>query len=99
MSHSDDSPQPHDPSAGASYKDIDPTKIAYAEIFPAIGIARVGNSGSTNGKRSEPVTYFLGPELPQTDYQPVGGFRDAKQAIKRQVSIFVHRPYKLESFV
>lgn len=82
---------PYDPSAGSSYPSVDFRDIAYVEIFPAIGIARVGNSGSTNGKRSGPVDYFLGPELPQTVYNPVGGYRDGNQAIKRQVNVFLRR--------
>ena len=80
-------PKLYDPSAGSSYPDVDVKKISYVEIFPPIGVARVGNSGSKNGLRSGPVDYFLAPELPQTEYFPAGGYRDGNQAIKRQVSI------------
>ena len=95
MATPDKSPQPYDPSAGAVYPPVDETKIAYVEVFPAIGVARMGNSGfdTATGQRSGPVSYFLGPEFPGTVYAPEGGFRDAQQAIKRQVIFRYIPPY------
>jgi L-Lysine epsilon oxidase N-terminal len=48
-------------------------------IFPPIGIARVGNSELENG-------WFYGPEVPGNFKEPVGGFKDANGAVKRQVN-------------
>ena len=53
--------------------------IAYAKIFPPIGIARVGNS---------PSEYFIGPEAPGHAPEPAGGFKDKQGRIKRQAARF-----------
>lgn len=45
------------------------------DIFPPIGVARVGDSEE----------YSLGPEIPHVDPIPEGGFKDANHKIKRQV--------------
>jgi L-Lysine epsilon oxidase N-terminal/L-lysine epsilon oxidase C-terminal domain len=50
-----------------------------ARIHPAIGIARLGNS---------PRGYFIGPELPGVFDYPEGGFRDARNNLKRQGARF-----------
>src|SRR5262245_11882874 len=42
-------------------------EASYCKIHPAIGIARVGNS---------PSDYFIGPEIPDRESAPVGGFKD-----------------------
>lgn len=55
------------------------TTIVRAEIHPAIGVARVGNS------RDE---YFLGPEVNYPESQPPGSFRDPTGALKRQAQRF-----------
>jgi len=55
------------------------TQIAYCKIFPAIGIARVGNS---------PDDYFIGPESPDLPPNPTGGFKDAAGRVKRQAARF-----------
>lgn len=73
---------------------VDPLKIARVEIFPPIGIARVGNSGATDTGEPDPkskIEFFYGPEVPGiTDVPHVFGvrdwsFRDGSGKIKRQV--------------
>ena len=88
MATADNSPEPFDPSSDTIYAPIHEPRVAYVEIFPAIGVARMGNSGSdpATGQRSgNPISYFLGPEVPGAASTPEGGFRDGRQAIKRQV--------------
>ncbi|MBV8337080.1 MAG: LodA/GoxA family CTQ-dependent oxidase, partial [Alphaproteobacteria bacterium] len=51
------------------------TTIARAAIYPAIGIARVGNSESD---------YFLAPEVPDPPPEAPGFYRDPTGALKRQ---------------
>lgn len=53
-------------------------KIARLAIYPAIGICRVGGSRQ----------WFLGPEVPGLAPQPMGGFKDGTQLIKKQVQRF-----------
>lgn len=53
--------------------------IVSAAIYPAIGIARVGNS---------PDEWFLGPEVPDPAPRPAGFYRDATGALKRQAARF-----------
>lgn len=81
--------QPHDPSANATYHAIAPGEIAHVAIFPSIGIARVGDSGSVDGVREKgaDVQYYYAPEVPGGTDPPEGGFRekDGAHGIKRQV--------------
>jgi hypothetical protein len=60
---------------------IDPSSVSYVEIFPPIGISRLGNS-------SDPAGYFVGPEIPYSSAPPTGGFKDAAGNIKRQAARF-----------
>ena len=55
------------------------------EIYPPIGIARVGNS------RLESLDHgwFYGPEIPGHFEEPKGGFKDEHGAVKRQVKFFL----------
>jgi L-Lysine epsilon oxidase N-terminal/L-lysine epsilon oxidase C-terminal domain len=53
--------------------------VVKAAIYPAIGIARVGNS---------PDEYFVGPETPNPVPLPPGSYRDAEHRLKRQASRF-----------
>ena len=53
--------------------------IVRAAIHPGIGVARVGNSEAG---------YFIGPEVNHPAPGPVGGFKDAAGAIKRQAARF-----------
>jgi L-Lysine epsilon oxidase N-terminal/L-lysine epsilon oxidase C-terminal domain/Iron-containing redox enzyme len=64
--------------------------IAYARIFPPIGIARVGNSQESEG-------YFIGPEWPNQRLSADKSFRykDAHGALKRQAARF--RVYAFDS--
>ena len=58
---------------------IDTSKIAYCQIYPGVGIARLGNS---------PDEFFVGPETPGETASPVGGFKDKAGRIKRQAARF-----------
>jgi L-Lysine epsilon oxidase N-terminal len=55
------------------------TKIVRAAIYPAIGIARVGNSESE---------YFLAPEVADPPPEAPGFYRDPTGALKRQAVRF-----------
>jgi hypothetical protein len=54
-------------------------QIVRAVIYPAIGVARVGNSESE---------YVVGPEVPDPPPPPAGCYRDKTGALKRQASRF-----------
>ncbi len=54
-------------------------EIAYCQIHPGLGIARIGNS---------PDEYFIGPESPGHASDPQGGFKDRLGRIKRQAARF-----------
>lgn len=90
---------PYDPSAGKTYAIIHPSKISRLEIFPPIGVARVGDSGTWPNGQPDPehpdIEYFYGPEAPGLDDHPFGSFRDSQRRIKRQVlhSVFYLRTY------
>ncbi|MEP7306438.1 MAG: LodA/GoxA family CTQ-dependent oxidase [Acidobacteriota bacterium] len=55
------------------------TRVTTARIYPAIGIARVGNS---------PSEFWIGPERVGETSAPKGGFKDAQGRIKRQAARF-----------
>jgi L-Lysine epsilon oxidase N-terminal len=57
---------------------IDET-IVRAAIYPAIGVARVGNSRDG---------YFIGPEVRAPMKHPAGFYKDATGALKRQAARF-----------
>ena len=81
--------KPYDPSAGKQSTKVDPSQIARVEIFPPIGIARVGDSGTLPDGKPDPLSpeieYFYGPEVPGLTDHPFGSFRDSQRRIKRQV--------------
>ena len=79
---------PYDPSAGKQYPPVDPSKVARVEIFPPIGFARVGDSGTDNGEPDDDseIQYYYGPEVPGITDHPFGKFRDEDGGIKRQAS-------------
>ena len=54
------------------------------EIYPPIGIARVGNSRLDSLDHG----WFYGPENPGHFDEPKGGFKDEHGAVKRQVKLF-----------
>ncbi len=88
-------PATYDPSAGKTYPHILPADIARVEIFPPVGIARVGDSGCNTGSTGG-IEYFYGPEVPGIDGHPFGAFRDESDGIKRQVGgdcSVLHRPW------
>ena len=73
------------PPASERSKDSAPI-IAYAKIFPPIGIARVGDSLDDNG-------FFYGPEFSSVaekceEKDPEFHYRDAAGRVKRQVARF-----------
>lgn len=60
--------------------------VVKAAIYPAIGVARVGNS---------PEEYFIGPETTIPEKRPAGFYKDKKGALKRQAARF--RVYGLDA--
>ena len=60
-------------------------KIVRAAIYPAIGIARVGNS---------PDEYYIGPEVIAKEKRPPGFYKDGQGRLKRQAARF--RVYGLD---
>ncbi|UPT95005.1 LodA/GoxA family CTQ-dependent oxidase [Bradyrhizobium barranii subsp. apii] len=54
-------------------------QIVRAVIYPAIGVARVGNSE---------YEYVVGPEVPDPPRLPAGSYRDKAGALKRQAARF-----------
>ena len=65
------------------------------EIYPPIGIARVGNS------RLESLDHgwFYGPENPGHFDEPKGGFKDEHGAVKRQVKFFFPPPVTFQDLL
>lgn len=59
----------------------DENKIVRAAIYPAIGVARIGNSTEFDG-------YFVGPEVPNEPALPLGHYKDKSGALRRQVARF-----------
>jgi L-Lysine epsilon oxidase N-terminal/L-lysine epsilon oxidase C-terminal domain len=55
------------------------TRIVRAAIHPAIGVARVGNSAQE---------FFLGPQVTEPPPKPLGFYRDAEGALKREAAQF-----------
>lgn len=75
-------PKPvYDPSEDSSYKSVTAGDIATLEIFPPVGIARLGDSDKE---------YFFAPEVPGNISPPApdGNFRDDQQKIRRQAARF-----------
>ena len=66
----------HGDTPSSSSKDH---RIVSAAIHPAIGVARVGNSESE---------YFVGPQVTSPRPEPLGFYRDAQGALKRQAAEF-----------
>ena len=72
-------PRPAQYAPGVDYPDAKDTRIVRAAIHPAIGIARVGNSVDA---------YYVGPQVADPAPQPVGFYRDATGALKREAAQF-----------
>jgi L-Lysine epsilon oxidase N-terminal len=68
-----------DPSQNSTYAAVTTRSIASLEIFPPVGVARLGDSEKE---------YFFAPEVPGNINPPTpdGNFRDDKQKIRRQVA-------------
>ncbi|KAI0825347.1 hypothetical protein BC628DRAFT_1410386 [Trametes gibbosa] len=76
---------------GTHQDNVDPAKVSRVEIFPPIGIARVGNSGALPDGEPDPkgkIEFFYGPEVPGLTDAPVEQFRDNFGNIKRQAARF-----------
>jgi hypothetical protein len=69
----------YDPSEDAVYKSISMRDVASLQIFPPVGIARLGDSETE---------YFFAPEVPGNISPPTPdrNFRDPQQKIRRQVA-------------
>lgn len=65
--------------ASNSADEPDDDCVVKAAIYPAIGVARVGNSEDE---------FFYGPEVAEPLPQPWGFYRDGKGALKRQAARF-----------
>lgn len=63
---------------------MDVKKIKKVAIYPAIGIARIGNSPE----------YFMASEIPGKAPDPEGGYKDGNNLFKKQVPLF--RIYALD---
>ncbi|ASS47422.1 MAG: hypothetical protein A3D31_16405 [Candidatus Fluviicola riflensis] len=57
--------------------------IVKVSIYPAIGIARVGNAPAENEN-----DYFFGPDVTGQIPNPAGGFKNAKGQVKKQAARF-----------
>ena len=55
------------------------TRIVKAAIYPAIGIARVGNSKDE---------YYIGPQVLRPEPRPASDYKDASGALKREAALF-----------
>jgi len=65
---------------------VSDSDIVKAAIYPAIGVARVGNS---------PEEFFIGPEVTTPENRPSGYYKDSHGALKRQAARF--RVYGLDA--
>jgi len=77
-------PAHHSPVEKSPIQDKATFPLHDVEIYPPIGIARVGNS------RLESLDHgwFYGPEIPGHFEEPKGGFKDEHGAVKRQAARF-----------
>jgi hypothetical protein len=77
--------------------------INIIKIFPAIGIARLGNSLNSLDPvarfrdNREPGEFFIGPRIPGDHNPPSGGYKDSHFLIKRQAAEFRLFGYEDES--
>ena len=71
--------EPGKPKPDVVLNDLGDSCIVRAAIHPSIGIARVGNSEHE---------YFVGPEVVEPQPKPLGFYRDAHGALKRQAARF-----------
>lgn len=71
-------PRPAEFRPGEPYPAAKDTTVVRAEIHPAIGIARMGNSEE----------YFVGPEVTRPEPRPAAFYRDGAGALRRQAARF-----------
>ena len=67
-----------------------PNTIVRAVIYPGIGIARVGNSAND---------FYIGPEVTDPPAAPLGFYRDATGALKREAARFRIYGYNAQGHV
>jgi L-Lysine epsilon oxidase N-terminal/L-lysine epsilon oxidase C-terminal domain len=72
-------PRPPEWAAGVPYPPARDTRVVRAAIHPAIGVARLGNSHQE---------FFIGPQIVPSPSPPLGAYRDAQGALKRQAVQF-----------
>lgn len=72
-------PRPPQYAPGVAYPAARDSRIVRAAIHPAIGVARVGDSREA---------FYLGPQVADPPPQPVGFYRDATGALKREAAQF-----------
>ncbi len=72
-------PRPSEYAPGVPYPMSMDTQIVRAAIHPAIGVARVGNSETG---------FYIGPQVADPAPMPVGFYRDATGALKREAAQF-----------
>ncbi len=65
------------------FKPMSDQKITKCAIYPAIGIARVGNAPADS-----PDNYYFAPEIPGQPPSVSGGYKDNKGRVKKQVARF-----------
>jgi L-Lysine epsilon oxidase N-terminal/L-lysine epsilon oxidase C-terminal domain len=78
--------EPGCPRGARALPVLEDTTVVSAAIYPAIGVARVGNSQDE---------FFLGPEVAEPSSEAWGFYRDATGALKRQACRF--RVYGMNS--
>jgi hypothetical protein len=71
--------EPEEPRSPIPTTTADDNCVVKAAIYPAIGVARIGNSKNE---------YFYGPEVAEPLPQPWGFYRDSEGALKRQAARF-----------
>jgi hypothetical protein len=72
-------PRPPQYAPGVDYPAGVDSRIVRAAIHPAIGLARVGNSEHE---------YYVGPQVVEPAATPLGFYRDAQGALKREAAQF-----------
>ena len=72
-------PRPPSWQPDVPYPAAKDTRIVRAAIHPAIGVSRLGNSADE---------FFIGPQVVPSPPAPLGAYRDARHALKRQAAQF-----------
>ncbi|OAX37455.1 hypothetical protein K503DRAFT_866864 [Rhizopogon vinicolor AM-OR11-026] len=82
---------------------VNPNDIEYVQIFPPIGIARLGDFGFdlSTGQPEGTLEWFLPSEIPGTEetLDPKGKLRDGKNRTKRQAVQFRVYAYRADGTI